>query len=624
MSYYIGIDVGTGSVRSLICDDKGTVAAAASKPITTWRDNSDHRIFEQSTADIWAAICTVVQRAIADASIDPASVRGIGFDATCSLAVTDRNGSPATVTRGPDCGAGDGLRNVILWADHRAEFEASLINSTPAAAPVLDFVGGTVSLEMEIPKILWLKKNVPERRFEELQFFDLPDYLTYRATGSTARSTCSLTCKCSYMPNVGWKHEFFSAIGLQSLVDAKFRQVGAGDNDPVLTAGLPVGTGLTEAAAAELGLVPGTPVASSVIDAYAGWMGTVAARFREGVPATTAGPTGAPLDTTAESDGGVNLSAAPTIEISAERLAVVAGTSSCHLINSPRDIFVPGVWGPYRNAVLPGFWMNEGGQSSTGQLIDFVLTTHPAYTELKTRATAEARDMFEILFETLDALCAENGLQTGQYTHLVRHVHMYPDLHGNRSPLADPQMRGALMGLSLDSGIGDLAKKFYIALESIALQTRHIVEAMRTKGHTIRSICISGGQARNKHLCQLIAALCDVEVIVPSTWTSVVLGAAMLGKIAHEVSGVPVEANQASRWTSQTQVDEIGAKYAERLWEIMVEMTPSGGVIRATATDTERKILDAKYRIFLETIDIQRRWRREVDAAAGTESPVAH
>lgn len=103
------------------------------------------------------------------------------------------------------------------------------------------------------------------------------------------------------------------------------------------------------------------------------------------------------------------------MEESKHRLAVVAGTSSCHLVQSPQGVFVPGVWGPYKDAVFPGWWMNEGGQSSTGQvcqfrfnlillphlysmamanrisqLIDFMITTHPAYTQLVQRAEKQS------------------------------------------------------------------------------------------------------------------------------------------------------------------------------------------------------------------------------------------
>lgn len=118
---------------------------------------------------------------------------------------------------------------------------------------------------MEIPKVLWLKNRMKPERFSRCQFFDLPDYLTYRATGSVVRSRCSLTCTFSYVPGVGWDSEFFEKIGLGELVSSGYVQVGA--RSGILTAGEPVGEGLTKTAAEELGLIQGTPVGSGVIDA---------------------------------------------------------------------------------------------------------------------------------------------------------------------------------------------------------------------------------------------------------------------------------------------------------------------------------------------------------------------
>jgi ribulose kinase len=120
---------------------------------------------------------------------------------------------------------------------------------------------------MEIPKVLWLKRNMPSSSFKRCQFFDLPDYLTYRATSSLKRSSCSLVCKCSYLPQSGWQADFFKKIGLSDLVQTHYRQMGDGD---VLTAGMPVGEGLTAQAASELELLAGTPVSSAVIDALVG------------------------------------------------------------------------------------------------------------------------------------------------------------------------------------------------------------------------------------------------------------------------------------------------------------------------------------------------------------------
>lgn len=72
------------------------------------------------------------------------------------------------------------------------------------------------------------------------------------------------------MPDSGWQDDFFEKIGLEELVKGKYKQIGAALKQNVLTAGLPVGKGLSKKAAEELGLVEGTPVGSGVIDAYAG------------------------------------------------------------------------------------------------------------------------------------------------------------------------------------------------------------------------------------------------------------------------------------------------------------------------------------------------------------------
>ena len=72
--------------------------------------------------------------------------------------------------------------------DHRAEVEAKNINDT--GHEVLKYVGGAVSLEMEMPKLLWLKKNREDIWSKAKKYFDLPDWLVYRATGKDVR-TCN-------------------------------------------------------------------------------------------------------------------------------------------------------------------------------------------------------------------------------------------------------------------------------------------------------------------------------------------------------------------------------------------------------------------------------------------------
>ena len=61
--------------------------------------------------------------------------------------------------------------------------------------------------------------------------------------------------------------------------------------------------------------------------------------------------------------------------------ALICGTSTCHMCLSKDAIFVPGVWGPYKSAIIPDFWLNEGGQSATGALVNHIIDSHPARKE---------------------------------------------------------------------------------------------------------------------------------------------------------------------------------------------------------------------------------------------------
>lgn len=606
---YLGIDVGTGSARAILLTTSGKTLATHSESTRTWRSPVNPRIFQQSTQDIWACIAKCVRICVQVAKVDKAAIKGLGFDATCSLAVVDTHGKPIDVSppqHGTQWGAtslatsadGNVVPNVILWADHRAESEAQKINAT--GHKVLDFVGGSMSLEMEIPKTLWLKNNMPASLFSQSQFFDLPDWLTYNATGSTARSMCSLVCKCSYIPpgvagsTEGWSPDFLETIGLGNLSNNQYEQVGGipGRNGLVHTAGQPVGNGLTQAVAEELGLLPGTAVGSALIDAYAGWVGTVAA------PANNE-PWNADV----------------SLASSKHRLAAIAGTSTCHCVQAQGrnsdGIFVEGVWGPYKDVVFPGFWQNEGGQSSTGQLIDFIIETHPYSAILKQQAEQQGTNLFSLL----DALLVEMAKRAGVPTvvQLTNHLHIYPDFHGNRSPLSDPSMKGIISGLTLSSGPEDLALKYLATLEAIALQTRQIVEKMNAKGHQINSIYMSGSQARNATLMQLLADGCNVKVLIPEGGgaTAVVKGSAILGRFAHELSKLgPI--------TTQGEAEQRGMEYRERLWSLMVSMTKPGHFLYPSGNAVEKALLDAKYKVFLEMIEAQRRWKKIVEDAVSS------
>ncbi|KAM6077477.1 FGGY carbohydrate kinase domain-containing protein isoform 3-T16 [Theristicus caerulescens] len=328
--YYVGIDVGSASVRAALVDEFGTVVAHADQPIQIWEPEPDH--YEQSSSDIWAACCLVTKKVVC--GVDASRIRGVGFDATCSLVVVDKQFQPLAV----NC-EGQNYRNVIMWMDHRAVSQVEHINATQHR--VLSYVGGVMSVEMQPPKLLWIKENLKESCWEKAgYFFDLPDFLSWKATGVTARSLCTVVCKWTYSSDGGWDDSFWKTIGLEDLVKDKYEKIG----NHVLSPGEPVGKGLTPEAAKDLGLPEGIAVAASLIDAHAGGLGVIGADVKghnlpcENQPITS-------------------------------RVAMICGTSSCHMGVSETPIFVPGVWGPYFSAMVPGLWLNEGGQSATGKLV---------------------------------------------------------------------------------------------------------------------------------------------------------------------------------------------------------------------------------------------------------------
>jgi ribulose kinase len=76
-----------------------------------------------------------------------------------------------------------------MWMDHGAGKEAAAINAT--GDPALAYVGGEVSLEIELPKVLWLMRRFADRYARTARFFDLADYMVWRCTGHDVASVCT-------------------------------------------------------------------------------------------------------------------------------------------------------------------------------------------------------------------------------------------------------------------------------------------------------------------------------------------------------------------------------------------------------------------------------------------------
>jgi len=482
--HFIGIDVGTGSARAGIFTRRGEMVATAKHDIALYQDGPD--IAEQSSDDIWRSVCACVREAMALAGLGPEAIAGIGFDATCSLVVLGPGGAPLPVGSHGDAG-----RDIIVWMDHRALDQAERINAT--RHPVLAYVGGRISPEMETPKLLWLKEHLPQTYRAAWQFFDLADFLTWRASGSLARTTCTVTCKWTYLAHEArWDASYFEQIGLGDLSEDGFARIGT----EIVPGGTALGAGLTAEAAVELGLRPGTAVAAGLIDAHAGGVGSVGVVSPHGTALT--------------------------------RMAYVFGTSACTMASSREPRFIPGVWGPYFSAMAPGLWLSEGGQSGAGAAIEQLIGFHPAAPEARRLAAAAGLSTPAWLAE--QALARVGGASDA--ARLAGGLVVVPDFLGNRSPHADPLARGLIAGLGMERDLAHLVRLYVAGVTGIGYGLRQILGASRAEGATIEAIVISGGAGRDPLIRQLLADCIGLPVLVPAGVDPVLLGSAMLGATA--------------------------------------------------------------------------------------------
>ncbi len=473
-SYVVAVDVGTGSARAGVLDHTGRMVARAEQPILMNRHGADQA--EHDSEDIWRSVCRAVKEAVTRSGVNVDSIRGIGFDATCSLVVRGASDEQVSVSQDDDS-----RWDTIVWLDHRAKDEADECTATKHR--VLTYLGDVMSPEMQTPKLMWLKKNKPLTWQHVGHVFDLVDFLTWRASGSRSRSQCTLTCKWTYLAHEtpGWQRDFFAEVGLDDfhdrfLITQEVRPVGS------------IAGTLTPNSALELGLSETCHVGIGLIDAFGGTLGVIGGY--------------------ADSADGID-----------RHLALIAGTSSCVTTLSKQARPAHGIWGPYFGAALSDYWLNEGGQSATGALLDHVVREHAAGGEPD---AAMHRKITKRIME----------MRQSEGWDLAGRLHVLPDFHGNRSPFADPRALGVISGLSLDAGFDNLCKLYWRTAVGIALGVRHILDALNENGYGIDTLHVTGGHTKNPILMELYADATGCTVIEPLTDDATLLGTAMVAATA--------------------------------------------------------------------------------------------
>jgi len=446
--YVIGVDVGTQSLRAMVFDLAGNPRGSAAQAYPTYHDRVSWA--EQEPADWWNAAVTTVRAAMAEAGIGASDVAGLSVDSTsCTVVPVKADGTV--------------LRRALLWMDVRSVAQAERVTAT--RHPRLKYVSGVESAEWMLPKALWLKEQQPDIWDDADLVIECQDWLLHRLTGRWVAALNQATCKWNYAaPDGGWPTDLLAELGLSDLADKWPAEV--------LPIGAPVGT-LTADAAAALGLTTDVVVAQGGIDAYTGMLGL-----------------------------GV---------VEPGQMAVVMGTSTCHLALCERGLFDSHVWGPYPDALMPGTWVLEGGQTTTGAIVTWFRD------QFGQAAEAEAASRGVTVWDVLDEQAAvvppgSEGLVLLDW------------FQGNRTPLRDPRARGGLVGLSLKHTAAHAFRAIY---EGTAYGTRHILDDLTAAGFAASGIYACGGGTKSALWLQIHADVCGVPLYLTEVADATCLGTAI-------------------------------------------------------------------------------------------------
>lgn len=442
MSVVIGLDGGTEGIRAGVFDLKGRPVAFAAESYATAFPRPSWA--EQDPQDWWAAAGRAVRGAVREAGIRPSDVSAISADTTCcSVVALDREGVP--------------VRPALIWMDVRSAEETELVLETGDDALAVNSAGaGPVSAEWMIPKALWIARHERALFDRAATICEYQDYMNLRMTGRSVASITNASVRWHYRARAGgYAASLVESLGIPELLEKWPAEV--------LALGEVVG-GLTPEAAEHFGLPVGLTVAQGGSDAELAMIG---------LGVTTPG-----------------------------KLAFITGSSHLHLGLSAEPFQGRGIWGTYADAVMPGLHVVEGGQTSTGSIVNWLrklVGTDWSYDALNAEAAA--------LPPGSDGVLVQDHFQ------------------GNRTPHTDALSRGAITGLTLSHGRAHI---FRAVMESVAFGSELILETMRASGYRPDELVICGGATRSELWMQIHADVCGQPLTLTKVADAPALGSAVL------------------------------------------------------------------------------------------------
>jgi len=504
LSYVIGVDFGTDSVRSLLVDSwNGKEISSAVHYYARWKAgdfcNPAKNQFRQHPLDYIEGLEKTIKESLARAPKGTADrVKGISVDTTGSTPVAvDKKGIPLSLT--------SGFKNnpnamFVLWKDHTAIAEAARINAVAnnfGRMNYLKYVGGIYSSEWFYAKILHILRHDNNVRTSAFSWVEHCDWIPALLTGNTdaltlKRGRCAAGHKALWHPEFNGlpPEKFFVKIDklLGGLRSRLFSSTITSDNS--------CGT-ISPEWAARLGLNRDVVIGAGAFDCHMGAVGG---------------------------------------EIAPYVLIKVIGTSTCDMLVAPnKDMdgkLIRGICGQVDGSIIPGMLGMEAGQSAFGDvyawfagmlsrpIAGLVNASRQVSAGLKPKLIDEisSRLIPALTREAANIGIGESGIVALDW------------LNGRRTPDANQALTGGILGLTLGS---DAPRIFRALVEATAFGAKKIVDRFIAEGVPIKGVIALGGVAKKSpFVMQVVADVLNMKIKVARSEQACALGAAMFAAVA--------------------------------------------------------------------------------------------
>ncbi len=533
VSYVIGVDYGSDSVRTIIVNAKtGEELAADVFYYPRWQKqlycNMQANQFRQHPLDYVEGLETTIKNCVAKVGASvAANIKALSVDTTGSTPVgTDKHGTPLAMLPGFEENPN---AMFVLWKDHTGVGEAAEINAHAEKFETnyLQFVGGIYSSEWFWAKLLHVLRADEAVRNNIYSFVEHCDWIPFLLTGGNdvhqmKRSVCAAGHKILWAKE--WDglppNEFFATLDpvLDGITTRLFKDTYASNE----AAGI-----ISKEWAQRLGL-PETVVIG--VGAYDAHMGAV---------------------------GG---------QIEPYHLSKVMGTSTCDMMVAPANEvagkLVKGICGQVPGSVIPGMIGLEAGQSAFGdayawfkRLISWPLQTLLANSNLLDEATKQ-----QLIQETENAIIPALS-KAAEKIEVTVHSELAVDwFNGRRTPDANQLLTASITGLDLGS---DAVHLFRAVVESTCFGAKAIVERFQEQGIPVKGLIGLGGVARKSpFVMQMMADVMNMPIRIHRSEQTCALGAAMFAATAAGIYNKVEDAMQAMGQGFDTVYEPDAAKVA--------------------------------------------------------------